>query len=326
MRISRRIGFAALLSAGLLTIVHAEIDPTLWFERDVAVYLRSLPARYLRYLEALHFSRTGDYEGGIMDKLKLPSQGSGGEKADQLLTQLQCLNPPGFSLKDIKGLLKILQKYAIEEMGTSPCRATRDEIPLEELDRAYRELLQIPNMQPDFMGVGVCDLRGLIISKFLDDRGIKSKQLYIYPPIVAPHRRSEGFDVRSYNGFHVVTTVKVRDFSGRVREYVLDPAHTDGPLPLEEYANNVFFDAKKTHHGNQVGYYQTAFGKFFKPAECKYDNYGLNQAANEMENDITAGKRISDRTEGEFATREEALTYAKFEYRRLKEAPKQKSK
>jgi len=126
----------------------------------------------------------------------------------------------------------MLDRLEYHESGYIPCKASRETIPLVDLENSTRDLWKSNLLRNEFPS-GYCRGRAFLISKMLDDRGIKSQILTLSGYLVGAYAAKGGYRVESYLE-HFVNIIEV-DQDGSLSKFVIDPMFTDRPVPLAEY-------------------------------------------------------------------------------------------
>lgn len=163
---------------------------------------------------------------------------------------------------------EMLSRYEYHETGYLPCKATKKKTSMQELNTISENLWKnrlFRNENPS----GYCRGRAFLISKILDDSGIKSKMITMKGNILATYKKKSGFQVAPYLE-HYANIVEVEE-NGKIVEFVIDPMFTEKPITLEEYIELVKFPSMPISYEIKHQTYTDKLTPPLKDETCQYN-------------------------------------------------------
>ncbi len=227
--------------------------------------------------------------------------------------------PSILEVESIDDLYGPLERALVKNSSVIPCNPKSQEtVSMEKLDMIFNKLKSNPGFNNDHPS-GHCFSRTYLISKELDDMGVKSKQLHINGWILGAYQKNNYFAPESYD-VHKVNIVKVESLNGP-KEYVIDPMFLDHPIELEEYKKSISLDGYPNSYSirDQDDHYEfyrfnstRGEEKFFDKKDCSYNEYLLEKDLDLVQKrNQDYSERHKLLLENKYLSREEALNAAR---------------
>jgi hypothetical protein len=269
-----------------------------------------MPERFVQMLESLELSRSlrGTTKESVgqtprLEVLEALRNHPSYESLPKLKARLQCLNEPGFSMSELIEVARHIEKWAIQEQGFTPCQAQNAEVKKEDLANIRKKLWRDQRLRPSYPSVS-CDSRALLISKALDEMNISSQQIYLKGPFIGIQHLRDGSIAQPYD-YHIANTITVEDGEDLVT-YVIDPAHSHQPTPIEDYLKN--FSPRPMGYANfpQSEFVAHALRRDDLNKTCEYSNYALNMAEQVLRDESSTSKSHELKWRPQLTTESEA--------------------
>lgn len=228
--------------------------------------------------------------------------------------------PTSIAVENVHDFFTLLNRSLVKYSDTIPCnQSSKDIISLDELNKMFNKIKKKKIYNNDHPN-GACFSRTYLISKELDDAGFKSKQLQISGWILGAYQKGKYYGAEGYP-VHKANLVKVNTSEG-IKEYVIDPMYMNGPIPLDEYKNQVSIDSVKNEYrvldqDDNEWLYSESGGKrknLAKQESCSYNAFLLEREkaiVKEPASEFYYEKRHQKIAEDKYSSRSEAVLATK---------------
>lgn len=235
--------------------------------------------------------------------------------------QIMCTGkiPEVLEVDDVSDFFNAIKRSFVKFSETVPCNQnSKSVVSLAELNKVFDQLKEKEIYNNDHPN-GMCFSRTYLISKELDDLGIKSQQLQISGWIMAAYKKGMYYGTEGYP-IHKANLVTVDTGEGE-EIYVVDPMYFDRPISLEQYKKIVSIPSIKNQYlvlsqDDNEALYKSNLSreKIVGYKSCTYNKYILEEEKSKVmlpADEFYYTERHKMLEADKFKSREEAIAAAK---------------